>query len=91
MAAVVSESASQEMLDLLGRQEIYGGLPALLPEGTVAHKTGYLEDGVINDAGVIYTPHGPLVAVVLTEGVGEVAAYDIASQIGLLLYQLGSD
>lgn len=89
--SVVSESASQAMLELLGRQEIYGGLPALLPEGTVAHKTGYLEDGIVNDAGVVYTPHGPMVAVVLTEDVGEYAAYDIASQIGLLLYQLGSD
>ena len=89
--SVVSESASQEMLDLLGRQEIYGGLPALLPEGAVAHKTGYLEDGVVNDAGVIYTPRGPMVAVVLTEGVGEEAAYDIMAEIGLLLYQLGSD
>lgn len=87
----VSEWASQQMLDMLGRQEIYGGLPAYLPEGTVAHKTGYLEDGVVNDAGVVYTPHGPIVAVVLTEGTGEAVAYEIASRIGLLLYQLGSD
>ncbi len=89
--SVVNESASQQMLDLLARQEIYGGLPALLPEGAVAHKTGYLDDGVVNDAGVIYTPHGPMVAVVLTEGTGEGSAYDITSRIGLLLYQLGSD
>jgi beta-lactamase class A len=88
---VVNADASQEMLDLLGHQQIYGGLSALLPEGVVAHKTGYLEDGIVNDAGVIYTPSGPLVAVVLTESVGEAAAYDIASQIGLLVYQLGSD
>lgn len=80
----------QEMLDLLGRQQIYGGLPELLPEGTVAHKTGYLEDGVINDAGVIFAPSGPLVAVVLTESVPEYDAYSVTSQIGLLLYQLGS-
>jgi beta-lactamase class A len=89
--SVVNEGASQQMLDLLARQKIYGGLPELLPEGSVAHKTGYLEDGVVNDAGVIYTPRGPMVAVVLTEGIGEEAAYDITSQIGLLLYQLGSD
>lgn len=89
--SVVNEIASQQMLDLLARQEICGGLPTLLPEGSVAHKTGYLADGVVNDAGVIYTPHGPMVAVVLTEGIGEEAAYNITSQIGLLLYQLGSD
>lgn len=88
--SVVSEEASQEMLDLLGQQQIYGGLPALLPDGAVAHKTGYLEDGVINDAGVIYTPHGPFVAVVLTEGLSEDVAYNITSQIGLLLYELES-
>lgn len=88
--SVVSEEASHEMLDLLGQQQIYGGLPALLPDGSVAHKTGYLADGVVNDAGVIYTPHGPFVAVVLTEGLSEDVAYNITSQIGLLLFQLES-
>lgn len=88
---VVSADASQAMLDLLASQQIYGGLPALLPEGVVAHKTGYLADGIVNDAGVIYTPSGPLVAVVLTENVGEATAFDITSRIGLLVYQLGAD
>lgn len=87
---VVSSDASREMLDLLAQQQIFGGLTMLVPEGTVAHKTGYLPDGVINDAGVVYTNGGPFVAVVFTEHVREDIAYRIAGEVALLLYEFGS-
>ena len=86
----ISPAASEKMLDLLYQQEIPGGLPAQLPEGVVAHKTGYLEDGVINDAGIIQTPGGTFVAVVLTEDVPEDMAYRIMSEVGRLVYELGT-
>lgn len=86
----ISPAASEQMLDLLYRQEIPGGLPAQLPDGVVAHKTGYLADGVINDAGIIQTPGGTFVAVVLTEGVPEDIAYRIMSEVGRLVYELGA-
>jgi len=88
---VVSSDASAAMVDLLAQQQIPGGLPGNLPEGTVAHKTGYLEDGVINDAGIINTPSGPFIAVVLTEGVRDDVAYQLMSEVGLLVYELGTD
>ena len=88
---LVSEQASSEMLDLLAQQQIPGGLPALLPDGVVAHKTGYLEDGVFNDAGIISSPSGQMVAVVLTENVREDLVYGLMSGIGLLLYELEAD
>jgi beta-lactamase class A len=84
---LVNESASAEMLDLLGRQQIPGGLGFQLPDGTVAHKTGYLEDGVVNDAGIIFGASGTWVAIVLTEDVREDIAYDLMSRIGLMMYQ----
>lgn len=87
---VVSEQASADMLDLLLRQQIPGGLGMQLPPETIAHKTGYLEDGVVNDAGIIWTPSGPVVAVVLTEGVREDIAYYVMSEIGRLVFEAGS-
>jgi beta-lactamase class A len=87
---VFSQEASAAMVGLLAQQQIPGGLSGYLPAGTVAHKTGYLLDGVINDAGIITTPSGPLVAVVLTEGVRDDIAYQLMSEVGLLVYELGS-
>lgn len=84
---VVNAEASQEMLDLLARQEINDRLPALLPEGTVvAHKTGNL-DGLMHDAGVIYAPAGPVIVVVMTEDLDEVISTGLIAQIGLLAYE----
>ena len=87
---VVSAPASVEMLDLLARQQIPGGLAINLPADAIAHKTGYLEDGVVNDAGIIMTPAGPVIAVVLTEHVREDVAYLVMSEVGRLIYEAGS-
>lgn len=63
--SAVSPAASEDMLTVLARQQVNDRLPAGLPAGTViAHKTGDL-DGVAHDAGLIYTPAGPRIAVVL--------------------------
>lgn len=64
---IVNAAASRSMLEVLARQQINDRLPAGLPDGTrIAHKTGNL-DGIAHDAGVISTPFGPRVVVVLTE------------------------
>lgn len=86
----VSPGASEQMLSLLQQQQIPGGLPAQVPEGVVAHKTGYLEDGVFNDAGIVQTGLGPIIVVVLTEDVSEDIAYQIMSEAGRLVYELGT-
>jgi beta-lactamase class A len=83
---VVSPEASAEMLQLLTRQVINDRLPVLLPfEAVVAHKTGNLP-GLYHDVGVIYTPTGPAVVAVLTEGAEEVEAVGFMAQLGSLLY-----
>ena len=63
----VSADASAEMLSVLLRQEINDRLPSGLPQDApIAHKTGDL-DLVSHDAGVILSPHGQRVVVVLTK------------------------
>ena len=63
---LVAPAESAEMLGVLSRQKINDRLSAGVPEGTtIAHKTGDL-DGISHDAGVIFRPAGPRIAVVLT-------------------------
>jgi len=70
---VVNAAASRSMLEVLGRQQINDRLPAGLPNGTpIAHKTGNL-DGIAHDAGIITTPFGPRVVVVLTQDYADYA------------------
>lgn len=65
---IVSPAASAEMLQLLTRQRVSDRLSTGLPEGTVmAHKTGNLAREA-HDAGIIWTPFGPRIVVVLTSG-----------------------
>jgi beta-lactamase class A len=86
---VVSPSASKSMLDLLAAQVVNDRLPALLPAGVVAHKTGNI-DNVIHDVGVIYTPFGPFVTVVLTEDALEWQAVEFMQELALDVYEYGS-
>lgn len=88
---VVSPEASAEMLALLAQQRITNRLPAYLPaDAVVAHKTGNLS-GIVHDAGVIFTPSGPLVVVVLTEHASEYEAGDVMGRLGALVYQFGQE
>jgi beta-lactamase class A len=69
---VVSEDASEQMIQLLFGQEFNESIPALLP-GTVqvAHKTGWTDD-VFHDTGILY-PEGrkPYILSLMTKGFTE--------------------
>ncbi len=84
---VVSASASWEMLAILGRQAITDRFPALLPDGVeVVHKTGNLSQ-VLHDAGIIYTPTGPVVVVGMCEAfIDEWGAWNALQQLALTVY-----
>jgi len=70
---VVGTAQSHEMIEVLKRQKINDRLPSGLPAGaTIAHKTGNLE-GMAHDAGIVFTPAGPRIVVLLT---GDYASYD---------------
>ena len=63
---LVSKSASKQMLEHLRSCESTERIPRYLPEGTVvAHKTGSVSR-VRTDAGIIESPSGPIIVVVLT-------------------------
>jgi beta-lactamase class A len=69
---VVSVQASEEMIEILLRQEFNESIPALLPKSTkVAHKTGWTDD-VYHDTGIVY-PEGrkPYVLSIMTKGFTE--------------------
>jgi beta-lactamase class A len=84
---LVSRAASERMLARLGRQEIGGRLDARLPEGTqIAHKTGDLP-GLAHDAGIVFTPAGPRVVVVITWDAPQDSAHDLMARIGQAVYE----
>lgn len=63
---VISPAASAEMLGVLDRQQVNDRLSLGLPPGTrFSHKTGDL-DGVMHDAGIVWTASGPRVLIALT-------------------------
>ena len=87
---LVSPGASERMLEILTAQVVNNRLPALLPPDTdVAHKTGNI-DNVVHDAGVIFTPSGLAVVVVLTADALEWEAIEFMQELALLVYELGA-
>ena len=82
---LVSARASERMLARLERQRINDRLPAGLPKtAVVAHKTGNLP-GLIHDAGVIFTPAGPRIVVVMTSDAYQ-GANRLIADIAALVY-----
>jgi beta-lactamase class A len=74
---VVSERASQQMIDILLGQEFNESIPALLPNFVrVAHKTGWNGD-VYHDTGIVYLPERePYVLSLMTRGFSETTEND---------------
>lgn len=83
---LISASASDRMVARLARQQINDRLPAALPEGVVvAHKTGNLP-GLTHDAGIIFTPSGPRVVVVMTWDAFDADAYAFIANVASTVY-----
>lgn len=75
------------MLALLARQHINDRLSLGLPAGArFAHKTGN-SAGAIHDAGAMWTPWGPRVVAVLTDGLDWRGAYALMREIGAAVYE----
>lgn len=83
---VIDTDYSQKMLDILAKQHVNDRITKLLPEGTkVAHKTGDI-DFFENDAGIVYSPNGDYILVVLSETDSPQAAGERIAQISKLVY-----
>ena len=88
---VVSEQASQQMIDILLGQEFNESIPALLPNfAKVAHKTGWTGN-VYHDTGIVYLPHRePYVLSIMTRGFSETQeneAHACMAQISRRIYE----
>lgn len=64
----INQTECQDMINYLSRDRIANLLEAGIPQGTLAHKHGWITDnGIINlvgDAGIIYTPGGNYILVI---------------------------
>lgn len=78
--------STKEMLDLLKDQQLNDRLPKYLPDGVlVAHKTGEL-DGFKHDAGIVFTPHGDYILVVMSETADPQAAAEKEALLSKAVY-----
>lgn len=85
--SMVSEKASNAMIDILMQQTFRGIIPARLPKDVrVANKTGSITK-VFNDSGIVYLPDGKkYVVILLSRGVDEAAAKKSLSTISEYIY-----
>jgi beta-lactamase class A len=64
---IVDEYYSNRMIEILKKQTLNDRIPKYLPKDVeVAHKTGELFDAK-HDAGIVYSPHGDYIIVVLSK------------------------
>lgn len=84
---LVSKEASNEMLEILKRQELNDRIPKYLPEATVvAHKTGELY-GVKHDAGIVYSPKGDYIIVLMSDTPSQAHAAEIEAKISKAIWE----
>ena len=84
----VSSGASQQMIDILLRQQFNKIIPAKLPPDVkVAHKTGNIT-GVLHDSGIVFLPDGHLyVLVLLSKNIeNEENATSLLAEISGMIY-----
>lgn len=84
---ISSKSTSEEMVDIMARQQYRDKIPLLLPKDTrVANKTGSISR-VTHDTGVVYAPKGPFVLCVLASEVEDVRRAERAiAEVSLAVY-----
>ena len=90
---VVSEAASEKMIEILLGQEFNESIPALLPKSVrVAHKTGWTGD-VYHDTGIVYAEREdrqPYALSIMTKGFAEdheQEAHQCMATISRLIYE----
>lgn len=77
---------TDQMLSLLQRQKQNNKLPKYLPQGTlIAHKTGELNTDT-HDGGIVYSPKGSYIIVVLAENSGAAVAEEEIAQLSKAVY-----
>lgn len=78
---IVSKSASNEMVEILKRQQLNDRIPKYLPKNVeTAHKTGEL-GAVKHDAGIVYSAKGDYIIVLMSETNNQSTAAEIEAKI----------
>jgi len=87
-ARIFQPDSSKEMLNFMKNQRYRWGIWRGVPHGIiVADKTGEV-GGVLNDAGIVYSPSGPYVISIFTHGFGKLReAREIINQVSALVYE----
>ncbi|MDH7481163.1 MAG: class A beta-lactamase-related serine hydrolase [Armatimonadota bacterium] len=68
---IPSRSASQEIIEIMARQQYRDKIPLMLPADLkIANKTGSIS-GVTHDVAVVYAPWGPYVLCVMAKGIDD--------------------
>lgn len=85
-AELANEEYTIKMLNLLKNQQLNDKLPKYLPQGTVvAHKTGEI-GWLTHDAGIVYSPKGDYIIVVLSESDSPPGAEDRIAEVSKAVY-----
>ncbi|HSX39075.1 MAG TPA: serine hydrolase [Candidatus Saccharimonadales bacterium] len=87
LGKIAKPQYTDKMLTLLRAQKLNSKIPALLPkEVVIGHKTGEL-DGYSHDAGIVYTPKGNYIIVVLTNTNNPKLANQHIAEISKIVYE----
>jgi beta-lactamase class A len=78
--SLLSEADNNRLLDDMKDQVFRNGIPAGIPEAEVADKVGFLDE-LLHDAGIIYSPKGDYILVIMTDGYSWSAIADVAAEI----------
>lgn len=83
---LVSKTYSKEMLSILKRQQLNDRIPKYLPDSLqVAHKTGEIYT-FKHDAGIVFSPYGDYILVVLSESNSPSQAAERIAQVSKAVY-----
>lgn len=83
---IIDKETSDKMLTLLKSQRLNDKIPKYLPDDIkVAHKTGELGE-FSHDAGIIYSPAGDYIFVVLSESIDPIAAEERIARVSEAVY-----
>lgn len=84
---LANKENTEKMIDLLKKQQLNDKLPKYLPQdAVVAHKTGEI-GWFSHDAGIVYSPSGDYVIVVLSESQFPPGAEDRIAQVSKAVYE----
>jgi beta-lactamase class A len=83
---LVNSHYTGEMIDLLKRQQLSGGIPKYLPDtSNVANKTGEI-GSFKHDAGIVFTDWGDYIIVILSETDDPEVAQEKIAEISKKVY-----